>query len=95
MSTVELLCEGPKCNAGRSAAEREADIINGMPSNTGDLRSAAESYARGTVSKQLAVTPHSAQGSDGHGHSLYRCDQCGHTRIYGNRVSMLMGWAGA
>ena len=92
---MTICCEGPRCNAGRSASEREADILNGMPTNTGELREAAQSYARGTVSKQLAVTPHSLQGSDGHGHSLFRCDLCGHQRIYGNRVRMLIGWSGA
>jgi hypothetical protein len=88
-----ICCEGPRCNAGRSAADREADILNGMPTNTGELRDAACAYARGTVSKQLAVTPHSLQGSDGHGHSLFRCDYCAHVRVYGNRETVWRGWS--
>jgi hypothetical protein len=79
-----ICCEGPACNAGISAADRETAHLWKAPQQTAEVREDNFKAARRDTSKQLAVTPHTHSGSTGRGQHLYRCDRCGHARIYGN-----------
>ena len=82
--SYSLKCEGEKCNAGISAADRETSHLWKAPQQTAELREDNFKAARRDTSKQLAVTPHTHSGSTGRGQHLYRCDVCGHARVWGN-----------
>ena len=89
--TVFICCEGAgPCNAGRSALVRKAAAIAQVPNVTAEMRDEAEKHARGQVSRQLATTPHRFDQIDrrhGIAYALWRCEVCGHTRVYGNSVT--------
>jgi hypothetical protein len=79
--TALLRCEGPACNSGRSAEQREADLMpRGIAEN---VRHEHMRAARSAVTQDLAYTRHSRSGVGRYGVTLYACDTCGHERIYG------------
>lgn len=80
--SVHILCEGPICNEGRSAKEREEVLLKRDVS--AQLREDAYRSARSLVSKQLTYTPHNRVGTGPHGTSLFACGVCGFERVYGN-----------
>ena len=80
---IILCCEGPRCNAGLDAATQERDLIAALPNQTLELRADAERYARAKVSATLARTPHTELNRQRGGRLLFRCDECGHERVYG------------
>lgn len=84
--TVRICCESAPCNAGHSAADREAAVMSQLPNVTAEMRDEAEKHARGLVSRKLAVTPHTRRGTDHRGASLYACTACGHERVYGHAM---------
>ena len=84
MTAIGICCEGPACNAGIGATDRETAHLWKAPHQTAEVREENFKAARRDVSRQLAVTPHTHSGSTGRGQHLYRCDVCGHERIYGN-----------
>ena len=80
-----LKCEGPSCNAGHSAADREAALLPIVTTATlAEFREEQRRQARIAVNRQLAYTPHVPARNDSWGRSLYRCDICGWERIFGN-----------
>jgi len=82
MREVTILCESAACNAGQSAADREARLI--PPRVTDTLRGEAERQARSIVSQQLCYRPHvRVSGVDRWGRTRYGCLECGHERVYG------------
>lgn len=81
---VEILCEGPICNSGRSAMEREGAFVATETHRSEDQRAAAMTYARGVVSKVLTLTPHHRVGVGRGGTILFACQVCGFERAYGN-----------
>ena len=86
MKQAMLCCEGPTCN-GRSATDLEASMITQLPNVTAEMRDEAEKFARGAITKQLAVTPHTFAGVTFRAMTLFQrfeCDVCGWSRIYGN-----------
>ena len=78
--TVRILCEGPACNNGFSAIEREqAEFHNASGLYCYD----AHKHARQIVSQQLTLTPHvPSRMADGWNRSLYSCVECGFLRVY-------------
>ena len=88
---MTILCEGPHCNAGQSAHDRERAIVAEMPAMTGELRADADKHARLVTSKQLALTPHTFLARRG-GSLMYACECCGYERVYGNTEGWLHGW---
>lgn len=84
---VTIACEGPDCNGGRSAAGREAEIINSLPVQNADMRDEAEKHARRSVSPKLTVTQHAPVGVTFLAQTFYQrfaCEACGFERVYGN-----------
>lgn len=63
-----LLCEGPACNGGRSAQERERDAST--------VRGVLDPW--GSVSRDLTYTTHVRSWRN-----QYACRVCGHQRVYG------------
>jgi hypothetical protein len=55
---MTILCEGPRCNAGRSAKDREREITAQFPSTTSEMRDEGAKHARAAVSHALAHTEH-------------------------------------
>ena len=89
MTSVRIGCEGPACNGGQSAADKEAAIVRGLPSATEAMRDDVAKFARGAVSKTLAITPHSRSGLTMRGgvtFVLFTCGACGYARVYGNTM---------
>ena len=85
--SVQICCEGPACNGGFSAQDRETAIMREVPGNTDALRDEAARYARHVVTRKLNVTPHTRSGSTYRGavtFALFRCEACDHERVYGN-----------
>ncbi len=83
-----ICCEGPTCNAGQSALQRETALTVRCP--TYELRDLAERDARRIVSRALAVTPHvhvSTTRRAGIALAVYACVACNHERVYGNSVT--------
>ncbi len=83
--SVILACEGPRCNRGISAKDREAAIVAALPTQTGELRDEAIKQARLHTSRTLALTPHTALEVSRGGLLVYACDICGAPRVYGSR----------
>lgn len=81
-TVVAICCEGPICNAGESAKDREAALASRSPTQA--IRSEAAHGARGYVSRQLDVTPHVRVGPGAWGAVMFRCLICEHERQYGN-----------
>lgn len=84
---VQICCEGPECNNGRSALVREATLVGPSRGATEAMRGDAKDDARGLVSRQLAVTPHVRSGIErraGIAFAMFACGVCGHQRVYGN-----------
>lgn len=79
MSTI--LCEGPRCNAGRSATDREHFDARSMSE---EQRSDMTRFLRGSTSRDLTYTPHNRVGVGQHGTALFACAVCGFERVYGN-----------
>ena len=82
-----LLCEGPSCNSGHSALDREAAVAGSQRGASEASLAAASHEARSVVSRQLAVTAHTRCGVSrryGIAYALYVCGACGFERIYGN-----------
>ncbi len=88
--SVTICCEGPECNNGRSAVDREAAIIGHMPTATQELRDEAAKQARSLVTHILAVTPHGRVGVNRRGYALFACEDCGFERTYGS--TMMVGY---
>lgn len=86
MHALRLACEGTPCNAGHSAADREAAAVAQLPNVTAEMRDEAEKHARGLVSRKLAVTPHTRSGVGRGGTLLVACAACGHERVYGHAM---------
>jgi hypothetical protein len=83
---VTILCESATCNAGLSAADREARLI--PPRVTDTLRGDAERQARSIVSQQLVYTPHVRVSGVHRGLTRFACTVCQHERVYGS-----LAWA--
>lgn len=84
---VSICCEGPDCNGGHSASDREAAIAHGLPNATAEIRDEAEKHARGIVTKRLAVTPHRHIGVTFKAATIFQrwaCNVCDFERVYGN-----------
>lgn len=86
MRTVLICCEGPSCNGGLSADQREAAIVSNSPCATAEMRDEAERYARRVISPRLAVTPHERVGLNRRGQALFACVPCGFERVYGHTL---------
>lgn len=86
MKNVTICCEGPACNNGISAHDREAAFVAGLPRATVEMRDEAMRYARRTLSPQLAITEHVRCGVDLRGLALFACVPCGHERVYGSTL---------
>lgn len=71
--TVTILCEGARCNLGRSAEDRERAIRRGRMLDANDVMSISSS-----VSAELVYRPHVWVGG-----RYYRCLSCSTVRIYG------------
>ena len=82
-----ILCEGPACNGGHSAKEREDAIRQTIPAPSEAEKSRAADYARGAVSRVLAITPHVFAAIGKWNTLLFACQVCGYERIYGNRLN--------
>ena len=78
MNTVRICCEGPDCNGGHSAIDREQAIIGSTTATEEARREEVRRFARSTVSRKLAVTPHRRVGK-----TRYACIVCEHERVYG------------
>lgn len=81
-----ILCEGPRCNAGRSAADREAAIVRSLTPQSEDMRAEAIKHARSHVSHELTLRPHERVGVGRGGTLLYQCVICRHERVYGTTM---------
>ena len=82
MRPVTILCESATCNAGRSAHDRERELIPARVQE--QFRGDAERQARSIVSQQLQYRPHvRVSGVDRHGHTRWACVECNHERIFG------------
>lgn len=84
--TVPILCEGPKCNDGQSAAQRQQSLVRALATPTLEAQAEAERHARSEVSKTLALRPHTRTGLGRGGTLLYACAACGHERVYGTSM---------
>jgi hypothetical protein len=73
---VTLLCEGPACNGGISAKEREGQIFASTRLKMGDEE--ARKAAAERVTKQLAYTTHRVTESPN-----AQCTICRHVRRWG------------
>jgi hypothetical protein len=82
MKAYFLKCDGPRCNSGICAAEREAAITPRHA--TAELREEATKLARAAVTRQLTVTPHTRVGVGAWQTILFSCSRCGHQRSYGS-----------
>ena len=78
---VDISCEGPECNSGISAHERESVASAGIPRGGVGLDTLRR--IRGEVSCALAVTWHEFCGFGRGAAPLYKCTVCGHERQYG------------
>lgn len=81
-----ILCEGPRCNAGRSATDREAAIVRSLTPQTEAMRDDAAKHARSHVSGELTLRPHTRCGVGRGGTLLYQCAVCRHERVYGTTM---------
>jgi hypothetical protein len=81
---VQILCEGPACNGGQSAAARET-IPQRATMNAVALAE-AEKSRRNETSRALKLTPHVFTRYGDHGALMFGCDDCGHERVYGNTL---------
>lgn len=86
MKSVPILCEGPSCNAGQSAAARERALVRALATPTLETQAEADRHARSEVSKALALRPHTRTGLGRGGTILYACETCGHERVYGTSM---------
>jgi hypothetical protein len=80
---VLICCEGPTCNNGISARDREAILTRGITGATVQTRDDAIRTARGDVSRALAVTPHEDAGVFRATAPVFVCQVCGFERLYG------------
>lgn len=72
MSSVTILCEGPKCNDGQSAAQRQHSLVRALATPTLEAQAEAERHARSEVSKTLALRPHTLTGLGRGGNAALR-----------------------
>lgn len=84
---VFICCEGPKCNSGVSAAEREKIGLDGYGKIAETAKYDNVRYVRLSVTRALAVTPHEQVGFARRGSPLYACTVCGFERQYGGNAA--------
>ncbi len=83
---VAICCEGPKCNDGFSAKDREQVFVREHPGEGAIMREEAHKASRSRVSHDLKVTPHARAGVGAGGTLLMACMACGHERVYGHAL---------
>lgn len=87
--SVQICCEGPDCNGGRSAIVRETEQMGDLRGINETMRDEYAKHARAMTSRSLVVTSHTPSGITrraGIVFALYACEACHFERIYGNSV---------
>lgn len=84
--TAYICCEGPQCNGGQSAQDRERTLLRGLPAQNAETRDESMRAVHQAVSRALAVTHHARCGVSRAGTLLFACGVCGHERSYGGRM---------
>jgi hypothetical protein len=85
MTPVTILCEGPTCNGGFSAADRESTILGRWPRDH-QHREDVQRDARRETTAGLHYQPHVRVGVGRRGGALFACQNCGHERVYGGSM---------